>query len=38
MNIMDFVDSLKLQLSDLEKVGRLGYVEGISSIRCYSKT
>ena len=32
MNISDFVDSLKLQLSDLEKVGELGYVEGISSI------
>ena len=32
MNIMDFVDSLKLQLSDLESVGRLGYVEGISNI------
>jgi hypothetical protein len=32
MNITDFVDSLKLQLSDLEKVGELGYVEGISSI------
>jgi len=32
MNIMDFVDSIKLQLSDLEKVGRLGYVEGISNI------
>jgi hypothetical protein len=32
MNIMDFVDSLKLQLSDLEKVGQLGYVEGISNI------
>jgi len=32
MNIMDFVDSLKLQLSDLENVGRLGYVEGISNI------
>ena len=32
MNIMDFIDSIKLQLSDLEKVGRLGYVEGISSI------
>ena len=25
MNIMDFVDSIKLQLSDLEKVGELGY-------------
>ena len=32
MNIMDFVDSLKLQISDLESVGRLGYVEGISNI------
>lgn len=32
MNIMDFVDSLKLQLSDLESVGKLGYVEGISNI------
>jgi hypothetical protein len=32
MNIMDFVDSIKLQLSDLENVGKLGYVEGISSI------
>ena len=27
MNIMDFVDSLKLQLSDLENVGKIGYVE-----------
>lgn len=32
MNITDFVDSLKLQLSDLENVGKLGFVEGISSI------
>jgi hypothetical protein len=32
MNIMDFVDSIKLQLSDLEKVGEIGYVEGISNI------
>jgi hypothetical protein len=32
MNIMDFVDSIKLQLSDLENVGQLGYVEGISKI------
>jgi hypothetical protein len=32
MNIMDFVDSIKLQLSDLEKVGQVGYVEGISNI------
>ena len=32
MNLMDFVDSLKLQLSDLESVGKLGFVEGISNI------
>ena len=32
MNIMDFVDSIKLQLSDLEKVGKCGFVEGISNI------
>ena len=32
MNIMDFVDSLKIQLADLESVGKLGYVEGISNI------
>jgi len=32
MNIMDFVDSLKIQLSDLESVGKLGFVEGISNI------
>jgi hypothetical protein len=32
MNIMDFVDSLQLQLSDLEDVGKLGFVEGISNI------
>jgi len=32
MNISEFVDSLQLQLSDLEKVGELGYVEGISNI------
>jgi hypothetical protein len=32
MNIMDFVDSLKIQLSDLENVGKLGYIEGISKI------
>ena len=32
MNIMDFVDSIKLQLSDLENVGKLGYVDGISKI------
>ena len=32
MNITDFVDSIKLQLSDLMNVGELGYVEGISKI------
>jgi len=32
MNITDFIDSIKLQLCDLEKVGELGYVEGISNI------
>jgi hypothetical protein len=32
MNITDFVNSLQLQLSDLENVGKLGYVDGISSI------
>lgn len=32
MNITDFVDSIKLQLSDFIEVGELGYVEGISKI------
>jgi hypothetical protein len=32
MNITEFVDSLNLQLSDLENVGKVGFVEGISSI------
>ncbi len=32
MNIMEFVDSMTLELSDLEEVGKLGYVEGISNI------
>ena len=32
MNIMDFVDSIKIQLSDLENVGKLGYIQGISKI------
>ena len=32
MNIMDFVDSIKLQLSDLERVGEVGFVDGISNI------
>ena len=32
MNIMDFVDSIKLQLSDFERVGEVGFVNGISDI------
>lgn len=32
MNIMDFAESIQLQLSDLEKIGEVGYVEGISNI------
>lgn len=32
MNIMDFVKSLTLQLSDLETVGKIGYAEGISKV------
>lgn len=32
MNMTDFIDSIKLQLSDLISVGELGYIEGISNI------
>ena len=32
INIADFVNSLQVQIADLEKTGKLGYVEGISSI------
>jgi len=32
MNIMDFVKDIKINLNDLEDVGKLGYVEGISNI------
>ena len=32
MNLTDFVDSMELEFSDLEDVGKLGYVEGISKI------
>jgi len=32
MNISDFANSIDLQLSDLESVGELGYVEGITKI------
>ena len=32
MNISDFVESVQLQVSDLENVGKVGYIEGISKI------
>ena len=32
MNITDFINSLQVQIADLEKTGKLGYVEGISGI------
>jgi hypothetical protein len=32
MNMSDFANSFELQLSDLESVGELGYVEGITKI------
>ena len=32
MNITDFIDSIQLQLSDLESVGEKGYIDGISNI------
>ncbi len=32
MNIMDFVDSIKFQLSDLESIGELGYINGLSKV------
>lgn len=32
VSIIDFVQSLQVQIQDLEKTGKLGYVEGISSI------
>lgn len=32
MNIDDFIQSLKLEMSDIEETGRLGYVQGISRI------
>jgi hypothetical protein len=32
LNIGEFVDSIKVQLTDLENTGRLGYVEGVSKI------
>jgi hypothetical protein len=32
MNIMDFVNSMEIDLDDLEKVGELGYVNGMTNI------
>ena len=32
MNIMEFVDTFKLDFSDLERVGEIGYVESMSNI------
>ena len=32
MNMSEFIESMKLQLSDLESVGKLGFVDGISNI------
>ena len=32
INISDFVDNIKLQLTDLETTGRVGYVDGVSKI------
>ena len=32
INLTDFVDSIKVQIKDLEKVGEKGYAEGISDI------
>jgi len=32
MNLTDFINSIDLQLSDLENVGKLGFVNGISNI------
>ena len=32
LNISDFVNSIQLQITDLEETGKLGYVEGISNV------
>lgn len=32
MNMKDFVNSIQLNITDMENVGRLGYVEGMSNI------
>ena len=32
VNMVDFMDSLRLQVSDLEETGKLGYIDGITRI------
>jgi hypothetical protein len=32
INMSDFIDSIELQIQDLEETGRLGYVDGISKV------
>ena len=32
MNIIDLVDSIKIQLSDIESIGELGFVNGMSKL------
>jgi hypothetical protein len=32
INLSEFVDNIRIEMSDVEEVGRLGYVEGISRI------
>jgi hypothetical protein len=32
MNMSDFIDSIQLQIEDLEETGQLGYVDGISKV------
>lgn len=32
MNISEFIDNIKIDVSDLENMGRVGYVEGMSNI------
>jgi hypothetical protein len=32
MNISEFIENISLQLSDLENMGKLGYVDGVSNI------
>jgi hypothetical protein len=32
MNIMEFVDSMKIELTDLENIAQVGYVKGMSNL------